>query len=100
MRTHGPAGARLTYAACVLGCRSDERKVDGAIANGVRSGARLRATIAWLLIAAALIAAAVAGRVPAIVLAVGYQLFWRMQYAGHRRQVKRHFAQPQLKPGF
>jgi len=55
---------------------------------------------AWLLIAAALIAAAVAGRVPAIVLAVGYQLFWRMQYAGHRRQVKRHFAQPQLKPGF
>ena len=37
----------------MLGCRSDERKVDGAIANGVRSGARLRATIAWLLIAAA-----------------------------------------------
>lgn len=60
--------------------------------------------IVWIalmvLLIALLLAAAFAGRVPAIVLAVGYQLFWRAQYAGHRRRVKRHFAQARLKADY
>ena len=43
---------------------------------------------------------ALGGRVPAFVVAVAYQLFWRAQYSGHKKRVKAHFAQPQLKPGF
>jgi tetratricopeptide (TPR) repeat protein len=54
----------------------------------------------WLLIVTVVLVAAVAGRVPAFVLAVGYQLFWRAQYASHRKRVRQHFAQPQLKAGF
>jgi tetratricopeptide (TPR) repeat protein len=58
--------------------------------------------LVWLLVWAALFAviivAAVGGRVPAFVVAVAYQLFWRAQYAGHRKRVQAHFAQPQLRP--
>ncbi len=56
--------------------------------------------LVWLVLFAALIIVALAGRVPAFVVAVAYQLFWRAQYAGHRKRVRAHFAQPQLKPGF
>ncbi|MEQ1781978.1 MAG: tetratricopeptide repeat protein [Hyphomonadaceae bacterium] len=56
--------------------------------------------LVWLVLFAALIVVALAGRVPAFVVAVAYQLFWRAQYAGHRKRVRAHFAQPQLKPGF
>lgn len=33
-------------------------------------------------------------------LAIGYFLFWRGQYAEHRKRVRAHFSQPRLKPGF
>lgn len=60
--------------------------------------------IAWLgvwgLIIAVMIAVAVAGQVPAFLVAFAYQLFWRAQYAGHRKRVKAHFAKPELKRGF
>ena len=56
--------------------------------------------LVWALLFAALITVALAGRVPAFVLAVAYQLFWRFQYSGHRKRVRAHFAQTQLKPGF
>ena len=69
-----------------------------------RKGYGVAGWLAWLLIWAVLFAAliivALAGRVPAIVVAVAYQLFWRAQYAGHRKRVRAHFAQTQLKPGF
>lgn len=55
---------------------------------------------AWVLLLAALIVVALAGRVPAFFVALAYQLFWRVQYSGHRRRVRAHFAQTQLKPGF
>lgn len=54
----------------------------------------------WALIIALLIAVAVAGQVPAFVVAFAYQLFWRAQYAGHRKRVKAHFAKPTLNKGF
>lgn len=58
----------------------------------------------WLLVWAVLLAVigvvAIAGRVPAIVVAVGYQLFWRSQYSSHRRAVKAHFVQPKLNPSY
>jgi tetratricopeptide (TPR) repeat protein len=54
----------------------------------------------WTVLLVALIVVAVAGQVPAIVVAVAYQLFWRAQYSAHRRQVKKHFAQPQLKQDY
>ena len=54
----------------------------------------------WLILVAVLILAAVGGRVPAFVVALAYQLFWRAQYSGHRKRVRAHFAQAQLKPGF
>ena len=60
--------------------------------------------VVWIgllaLLAAFLLTAALAGRVPAIVVAVAYQLFWRWQYAAHRKQVKLHFTQPKLKAGY
>lgn len=60
--------------------------------------------IVWLLVWAALLTifgvVAIAGRVPAIAVAVGYQLFWRWQYANHRRAVKAHFVQPKLNPDY
>lgn len=54
----------------------------------------------WIVIIGVLLVAAVAGRVPAFVVAVGYQLFWRAQYAGHRKRVRQHFAQQQLKADY
>jgi len=54
----------------------------------------------WLMLFAVLIVAALGGRVPAFVVAVAYQLFWRLQYSGHRKRVRAHFRQAQLKPGF
>lgn len=54
----------------------------------------------WVLLFAALIVVALAGRVPAFFVAVAYQLFWRMQYSRHRKRVRAHFAQTKLKPGF
>lgn len=54
----------------------------------------------WSLIIAALIAVAVAGQVPAFFVAFAYQMFWRAQYAGHRKRVKAHFAKPVLNKGF
>ena len=60
--------------------------------------------IVWIalivLLISVLLVAAIAGRVPAFVVAVAYQLFWRAQYAGHRKQVKKHFAQARLKPDY
>ena len=60
--------------------------------------------VVWIglivLLVGLLLTAAIAGRVPAIVVAVAYQLFWRAQYASHRKQVKKHFAQAQLKAGY
>lgn len=43
---------------------------------------------------------AIAGRVPAMAVAIAYQLFWRSQYANHRRAVKAHFAHPKLDPAY
>ena len=54
----------------------------------------------WLLLIAVLLLAALGGRVPAFIVAMAYQLFWRVQYSGHRKRVRAHFAQTQLKPGF
>lgn len=34
------------------------------------------------------------------VIGLGYGLFWRTQYAAHRREVQAHFVAPKLKPGF
>ncbi len=69
-----------------------------------RKGYGLVGWLAWLLVWAALFAVliivAVAGRVPAFAVAVAYQLFWRLQYAGHRKRVRAHFAQTKLRPGF
>lgn len=60
--------------------------------------------IVWIalivLLISVLLIAAIAGRVPAFVVAVAYQLFWRAQYAGHRKRVKAHFAQAQLKTDY
>lgn len=60
--------------------------------------------IVWIALMVVLIAlllvAAIAGRVPAFVVAVAYQLFWRAQYAGHRKRVKAHFAQARLKADY
>ena len=56
--------------------------------------------IVWALLFAVLILAALGGRVPAFLVALAYQLFWRFQYSGHRKRVRAHFAQTQLKPGF
>lgn len=56
--------------------------------------------LVWALLFAVIIVAAIGGRVPAFVVAVAYQLFWRAQYSGHRKRVRAHFAQPKLKPGF
>lgn len=56
--------------------------------------------LAWAVLIAILLVAAIGGRVPAFFVAVAYQLFWRAQYSGHRKRVQAHFAQPQLKPGF
>lgn len=54
----------------------------------------------WSAIFLFLVIVAIGGRVPAFVVAVGYQLFWRAQYAGHRKQVRQHFARPVLRPGY
>lgn len=60
--------------------------------------------IVWIalvvLLISLLLVAAIAGRVPAIFIAVAYQLFWRAQYAGHRKRVKAHFVQAQLKTDY
>ena len=56
--------------------------------------------LVWAVLFAVLIVVALAGRVPAFVVAVAYQLFWRLQYAGHRKRVRAHFTQAQLKPGY
>ncbi len=56
--------------------------------------------LVWSLLFAVLIIVALAGRVPAFVVAVAYQLFWRLQYSGHRKRVRAHFTQAKLKPGF
>ncbi|MDP3492677.1 MAG: tetratricopeptide repeat protein [Hyphomonadaceae bacterium] len=58
----------------------------------------------WLLVWCALLLAfgvvAIAGRLPAMAVAIAYQLFWRWQYANHRRAVKAHFAHPKLDPAY
>ncbi|RYZ14053.1 MAG: tetratricopeptide repeat protein [Alphaproteobacteria bacterium] len=58
----------------------------------------------WLLVWCVLLAfigvVAIAGRIPAIVVAVAYQFFWRAQYANHRKAVKAHFVQPKLNPAY
>ncbi len=56
--------------------------------------------LAWLVLIALIGVIAVAGRVPAFIAALAYQLFWRMQYSGHRKAVKAHFAQPKLDPSY
>ncbi len=55
---------------------------------------------AWLALLVVIGSVAILGRVPAVVVAIGYQLFWRAQYAGHRRAVKAHFAKPKLNPAY
>ncbi len=54
----------------------------------------------WAAIFLFLIVIAIGGRVPAFVVALGYRLFWANQYAGHRKQVQRHFARPVLRPSY
>ena len=60
--------------------------------------------LVWLFVWCVLLAifgvVAIAGRVPAIAVAIAYQLFWRWQYANHRRAVKAHFVQPKLNPTY
>lgn len=60
--------------------------------------------VVWLLVWCVLLVifgvVAIAGRVPAIAVAVAYQLFWRWQYASHRKAVKAHFVQPKLSPSY
>lgn len=57
----------------------------------------LSAWIAGLAVALVLVAGT---HVPGLVLAFIYRGFWQWQYDRHRSEVKRHFAQPRLKPGF
>jgi len=56
--------------------------------------------VAWLVLIAVVGSIAILGRVPAVAVAIAYQLFWRAQYAGHRRAVKAHFAKPKLNPAY
>lgn len=56
--------------------------------------------LAWCALLAVIGVIAIAGRVPAFIAAFGYQMFWRWQYAGHRKAVKAHFAQPKLNPSY
>lgn len=56
--------------------------------------------LVWMLLIAGLLVAAIGGRVPAFLVAFAYQMFWRVQYSGHRKRVRAHFAQTQLKPEF
>lgn len=69
------------------------RKDNGAIGWAVWLGV-------WLVLVFLLIAIAIGGRIPAFVVALGYRLFWNQQYAGHRKRVRQHFAQPVLRPGY
>lgn len=55
---------------------------------------------AWLVLIAIIGVIAIAGRVPAIIVAFAYQLFWRAQYSGHRKAVKAHFVKPKLNPSY
>lgn len=55
---------------------------------------------AWLVLIAIIGVIAVAGRVPAFLAALAYQLFWRSQYSNHRKAVKAHFARPKLNPSY
>ncbi len=55
---------------------------------------------AWSLLLAVALLLVVGANVPGIAVALGYRFFWQAQYAGHRREVKRHFAQPELKGGY
>lgn len=55
---------------------------------------------AWGLLLLIFGVVAIAGRVPAIAVAVAYQLFWRWQYSNHRKAVKAHFVQPKLNPSY
>lgn len=56
--------------------------------------------LAWGLLLLIFGLVAIAGRAPAIVVAVAYQLFWRWQYSNHRKAVKAHFVQPKLNPSY
>ncbi len=56
--------------------------------------------LAWGVLLAIIGVVAIAGRVPAFFVALAYQLFWRMQYSGHRKAVKAHFTQPKLNPSY
>lgn len=54
----------------------------------------------WSLLLALALLLVVGANVSGIAVALGYRFFWQAQYAGHRREVKRHFAQPGLKGGY
>ncbi len=56
--------------------------------------------LAWFALLVVIGVIAIAGRIPAFFAAFGYQLFWRAQYAGHRKAVKAHFTQPKLNPAY
>jgi tetratricopeptide (TPR) repeat protein len=55
---------------------------------------------AWTLFLIVAIAIVLGTHVPGIAVGLGYRFFWQAQYAGHRKAVKKHFAQPTLKGGF
>jgi len=54
----------------------------------------------WALLLTIAVALVVGTNVPGLAIGLGYRFFWQAQYAGHRREVKKHFAQPELKGGY
>jgi hypothetical protein len=54
----------------------------------------------WILLLAVAIALVAGTHVPGIAIGLGYRFFWQAQYMGHRREVKKHFAQPALRSGY
>jgi tetratricopeptide (TPR) repeat protein len=54
----------------------------------------------WTVLIVVSVVLIMVSHVPGIVLALAYRWFWMSQYNGHRKEVKAHFTQPQLKPGF
>ena len=55
---------------------------------------------AWIALFVVALILIVAAHVPGLAVGLAYRWFWVAQYKGHRAEVKRHFSQPELKPGF
>jgi tetratricopeptide (TPR) repeat protein len=56
--------------------------------------------VAWTLLILVALILIVGAHVPGLVVGLAYRWFWVAQYNGHRAEVKRHFSQPKLRPGF